>query len=217
MQYTYEVPLSIYNPLEAQQDTLYYALYGTANGAGGEKLQIEDINVGDTLTWRVPIAPGVNNLSCFTEFSSKVAYFRADDGPSLSYEPLIYPVGYNPNWMTHEKPINDHLSWSTFTIEPLILTKLMTFSLNVTVKDVAKYNAWVKAGKPSTPIIVPPKESHEERTLRLISSSGLIPALMKLSGAANENELISKAVSTDTWNAMLVFVQQVDADRKSNS
>ena len=207
MNHTFEIPLETFGPLRPGQTSISLELFGTANGATGPHLPVELLRAGDTVAWSVPVPPGVAVVGWQTEFNNKIAVFSANSGPQLSYEPPLYPVGYNPN--TDAKPTTPAraLQVATLGITALQDVLLMTLRITWTITDPAMYEAWRTNGA-----ALPAPESREELTLRLIDRAGLIPPLMLLAKETDQGRFVAQAVESGTWAGMLKLVELAKGD-----
>lgn len=196
MNHTFEIPMPTFGPLRPGQTSISLELFGTANGAQGEHLPVELLRAGDTVTWSVPVPPGVSVVGWQTEFNNKIATFCSNGGPQLSYEPPLYPVGYNPN--TDAKPTTPAraLQMTTLGITALQDVLLMTLRITWTITDPALYDAWRTNGAAPTPA----PENQDERTLRLIKEAGLMEPLMQLAHVNTLDQLAARAVETKVWD-----------------
>lgn len=206
MNHTFEIPMSTFGPLRPGQTSISLELFGTANGATGPHLPVELLRAGDTVAWSVPVPPGVSVVGWQTEFNNKIATFSANGGPQLSYEPPLYPAGYNPN--TDAKPTAPAraLQVATLGITALQDVLLMTLRITWTITDPAMYEAWRTNGT-AEPAPAPAPEPHEERTLRLIGEAGLIPPLMLLANETDPTRFILRTKESGTWEGMLRLIR----------
>uniref|UniRef100_A0A6M3M6N4 Uncharacterized protein n=1 Tax=viral metagenome TaxID=1070528 RepID=A0A6M3M6N4_9ZZZZ len=205
MNHTFEIPMSTFGPLREGQTAITFMQRTKRTGLPPPWLpdHLQDpFHAGDSIEFAAPIPPGVSVAGGFVQFDSRSCFFSAGDGPWESWEPPLFPLGYNPN--IHPKPTaaNRAFHFAKGCIKLNRTEQMLEFTINYTITDPALYEAWRTNGA-----ALPAPESHEQLTLRLIDRAGLIPPLMLLAKETDQGRFVQQAVESGTWGGMLKLVE----------
>lgn len=191
MHYEYSIPLDFFKALREGQTAMGYERFGKANGHPGphfpEEL-LKPIGPDDTVTYTVPIPPGLAQVTWQVQANDDVIAHSVNGGPEQVFHPLLWPDG----------AATQKLETATLSFRPTrpgVLPILLW--VNWMIKDPALYSAWIAAKRPAAPSAPPPpspppaiiKPTLDQRALVYAKRGGLADALRTLSGTVKDDDL----------------------------
>ena len=211
MIYSYPIPLAFFRKLSREGQTSLEFVERTKRTALPAPWIPDDLQgafaVGDIIECIVPVPPGAATVGWNAQFDSRTCFFSANAGNWESWEPPLFPQGYNPN--IHPKPTAPNLQahYAVGRIKLNRVEQMLEFSVTFTLTDGKLYNDWVAAGCPMTTIETPKPETHEARTQRLIEEAELIRPLMLLANETDPTRFVVRAKESGTWEGMLRLIR----------
>lgn len=148
MDYNFTIPDSAFTELKSGQRLFSYEM---KTGGTGPQLQATTLRQGDTVTFNVPIPPGVSVATWTSQYTNRVVVMSANNAKEVGTEEFLWPIGFSqviPQPDLFSLPAVTNVQQTKFKIRPLQDTILLNVTVIFGIADAGLYEAWRTGSAP---------------------------------------------------------------------